>query len=58
MQALLAAEQAPYGGFREVDGRLVLVDRLRDPVRMAGALVASYDREPFKERVHAFLNSE
>ncbi len=29
-----------------------------DPVRMAGALVASYDREPFKERVHAFLNSE
>ncbi len=29
-----------------------------DPVRMAGALVSSYDREPFKERVSAFLNSE
>jgi 4-hydroxyphenylacetate 3-monooxygenase len=29
-----------------------------DPVRMAGALVSSYDREPFKERVRAFLNSE
>ena len=26
-----------------------------DPVRMAGALVASYDREPYKERVQAFL---
>ena len=26
-----------------------------DPVRMAGALVASYDREPFKERVRRFL---
>jgi hypothetical protein len=29
-----------------------------DPVRMARALVSSYDREPFKERVRAFLNSE
>ena len=26
-----------------------------DPVRMAGALVASYDREPHKERVREFL---
>jgi 4-hydroxyphenylacetate 3-monooxygenase len=26
-----------------------------DPVRMAGALVGSYDREPYKERVRAFL---
>jgi 4-hydroxyphenylacetate 3-monooxygenase len=26
-----------------------------DPVRMAGALVAGYDREPYKERVRAFL---
>ena len=26
-----------------------------DPVRMAGALVASYDREPYKERIRAFL---
>jgi len=26
-----------------------------DPVRMAGALVESYDREPYKERVKAFL---
>ncbi len=26
-----------------------------DPVRMAGALVASYDREPYKERVREFL---
>ena len=28
-----------------------------DPVRMAGALVASYDREPYKERVRAFLRN-
>jgi len=26
-----------------------------DPVRMAGALVSTYDREPYKERVRAFL---
>ena len=26
-----------------------------DPVRMAGALVSSYDREPFKERVRELL---
>ena len=26
-----------------------------DPVRMAGALVASYDREPYKARVRRFL---
>jgi 4-hydroxyphenylacetate 3-monooxygenase len=26
-----------------------------DPVRMAGALVGSYDREPYKERVREFL---
>jgi 4-hydroxyphenylacetate 3-monooxygenase len=26
-----------------------------DPVRMAGALVASYDREPYKARVSALL---
>ncbi len=26
-----------------------------DPVRMAGALVGSYDREPFKQRVREFL---
>jgi 4-hydroxyphenylacetate 3-monooxygenase len=29
-----------------------------DPVRMAGALVASYDREPYKERVRAFLDRD
>jgi 4-hydroxyphenylacetate 3-monooxygenase len=29
-----------------------------DPVRMAGALVASYDREPYKERVRAFLHRD
>jgi 4-hydroxyphenylacetate 3-monooxygenase len=29
-----------------------------DPVRMAGALVASYDREPYKERVREFLHRE
>jgi 4-hydroxyphenylacetate 3-monooxygenase len=29
-----------------------------DPVRMAGALVASYDREPYKERVRAFLRRD
>ncbi len=29
-----------------------------DPVRMAGALVASYDREPHKERVRAFLRRD
>jgi 4-hydroxyphenylacetate 3-monooxygenase len=27
-----------------------------DPVRMAGALVGSYDREPYKEHVRAFLH--
>jgi 4-hydroxyphenylacetate 3-monooxygenase len=27
-----------------------------DPVRMAGALVASYDREPYKQRVQALLD--
>ncbi len=27
-----------------------------DPVRMAGAYVASYDREPYKARVRAFLD--
>ena len=26
-----------------------------DPVRMAGALVRSYDREPYRERVREFL---
>jgi 4-hydroxyphenylacetate 3-monooxygenase len=29
-----------------------------DPVRMAGAFVGSYDREPYKERVRAFLRRE
>jgi 4-hydroxyphenylacetate 3-monooxygenase len=29
-----------------------------DPVRMAGALVGSYDREPYKERVQEFLHRE
>ena len=29
-----------------------------DPVRMAGALVASYDREPYKARVSALLADE
>ena len=29
-----------------------------DPVRMAGALVASYDREPYKQRVRDFLERE
>ena len=29
-----------------------------DPVRMAGALVASYDREPYKERVRELLHRE
>jgi 4-hydroxyphenylacetate 3-monooxygenase len=29
-----------------------------DPVRMAGALVASYDREPFKQRVRDFLGRD
>ncbi len=29
-----------------------------DPVRMAGALVGSYDRTPYRDRVRAFLNSE
>lgn len=29
-----------------------------DPVRMAGALVASYDREPYKQRVRAFLHDD
>jgi 4-hydroxyphenylacetate 3-monooxygenase len=29
-----------------------------DPVRMAGALVAGYDREPYKERVRAFLHRD
>jgi 4-hydroxyphenylacetate 3-monooxygenase len=29
-----------------------------DPVRMAGALVASYDREPYKERVREFLRRD
>jgi 4-hydroxyphenylacetate 3-monooxygenase len=29
-----------------------------DPVRMAGALVASYDREPYKERVREFLHRD
>jgi 4-hydroxyphenylacetate 3-monooxygenase len=28
-----------------------------DPVRMAGALVASYDREPYKQLVRDFLNA-
>ncbi len=27
-----------------------------DPVRMAGAYVASYDREPYKAAVQAFLD--
>ena len=27
-----------------------------DPVRMAGAYVAGYDREPYKAAVQAFLN--
>jgi 4-hydroxyphenylacetate 3-monooxygenase len=27
-----------------------------DPVRMAGALVGSYDREPYKERINEFLH--
>ena len=29
-----------------------------DPVRMAGALVASYDREPLKRRVREFLERD
>ena len=29
-----------------------------DPVRMAGALVAGYDREPFKQRVREFLDRD
>jgi 4-hydroxyphenylacetate 3-monooxygenase len=29
-----------------------------DPVRMAGALVASYDRDPYKQRVREFLHRE
>jgi 4-hydroxyphenylacetate 3-monooxygenase len=29
-----------------------------DPVRMAGALVASYDREPYKERVRELLHRD
>ena len=29
-----------------------------DPVRMAGALVASYDREPLKQRVREFLERD
>ena len=29
-----------------------------DPVRMAGALVASYDREPYKQRVRDFMRRE
>ena len=29
-----------------------------DPVRMAGALVASYDREPFKQRVRDFMERD
>jgi len=29
-----------------------------DPVRMAGAYVKSYDREPYKERVRAFLERD
>jgi 4-hydroxyphenylacetate 3-monooxygenase len=29
-----------------------------DPVRMAGALAASYDREPYKERVREFLHRD
>jgi 4-hydroxyphenylacetate 3-monooxygenase len=27
-----------------------------DPVRMAGALVGSYDREPYKQRIQEFLH--
>jgi 4-hydroxyphenylacetate 3-monooxygenase len=29
-----------------------------DPVRMAGALVSSYDRTPYRERVQAFLDQD
>jgi 4-hydroxyphenylacetate 3-monooxygenase len=29
-----------------------------DPVRMAGALVSSYDRAPYRERVQAFLDQD
>jgi 4-hydroxyphenylacetate 3-monooxygenase len=29
-----------------------------DPVRMAGAFVASYDREPYKQRVREFLHRD
>ena len=29
-----------------------------DPVRMAGALVAGYDREPYKQRVREFLSRD
>jgi 4-hydroxyphenylacetate 3-monooxygenase len=29
-----------------------------DPVRMAGALVNSYDRTPYRDRVQAFLEQE
>ena len=29
-----------------------------DPVRMAGALVAGYDREPYKQRVREFLDQD
>jgi 4-hydroxyphenylacetate 3-monooxygenase len=29
-----------------------------DPVRMAGALVASYDRDPYRDQVRAFLGED
>jgi 4-hydroxyphenylacetate 3-monooxygenase len=29
-----------------------------DPVRMAGALVNSYDRTPYRDRVQAFLDQD
>lgn len=41
-------------------GRQVLYERFffGDPVRMAGALYHSYDRQPYKDRVRAFLNRD
>jgi 4-hydroxyphenylacetate 3-monooxygenase len=39
-------------------GRQVLYERFffGDPVRMAGALYFSYDKQPMKDRVAAFLD--
>ena len=44
----------PLGSrFEETDA--VVIYFFGDPVRMAGAYVASYDREPYKAAVQAFL---